>query len=46
MVFPHKRAGFTKADGHLPDVFKETLPPLNTTWDISDEELEQVIRLN
>ena len=35
------RAGFTKADDRLPDFFKETLPPHDTTWDFTDDELAQ-----
>jgi aldehyde:ferredoxin oxidoreductase len=40
----NKRAGFTKADDRLPDFFKETLPPHNTSWDFTDEELQQAKR--
>lgn len=35
------RAGFTKIHDRLPDFFKEPLPPHNTTWDFTDEELQQ-----
>jgi aldehyde:ferredoxin oxidoreductase len=35
------RAGFTTAHDRLPDFFKEPLPPHNTTWDFTDEELQQ-----
>ncbi len=42
----NKRAGFTKVDDRLPGFFQETLPPHNTTWDFSDEELQQVKQLN
>ena len=35
----NKRAGFTTKDDRLPDMFKETFPPHNTTWDFTDEEL-------
>lgn len=38
----NRKAGFTKADDRLPGMFKETLPPHNTTWDFTDEELQQV----
>lgn len=41
----NKRAGFTKVDDRLPGFFQETLPPHNTTWDFSDEELQQVKQL-
>jgi aldehyde:ferredoxin oxidoreductase len=37
----NERAGFTKAHDRLPDFFKEPLPPHNTTWDFTDEELAQ-----
>jgi len=35
------RAGFTKIHDRLPDFFEEPLPPPNTTWDLTDEELQQ-----
>ena len=35
----NKLAGFTAKDDRLPDMFKETFPPHNTTWDFTDEEL-------
>jgi aldehyde:ferredoxin oxidoreductase len=35
------RAGFTKIDDRLPDFFQEALPPHNTTWDFTEEELAQ-----
>jgi aldehyde:ferredoxin oxidoreductase len=35
------RAGFTKVHDRLPEFFKESLPPHNTTWDLTDEELQQ-----
>ncbi|MBU1171496.1 MAG: aldehyde ferredoxin oxidoreductase [Proteobacteria bacterium] len=35
----NRQAGFTKKDDRLPDMFKETFPPHNTTWDFTDEEL-------
>lgn len=38
----NKKAGFTKAHDRLPDMFKAPLPPHNTTWDFTDEELQQV----
>ncbi len=37
----NQRAGFTTAHDRLPDFFKEPLPPHNTTWDFTDEELQQ-----
>lgn len=39
-------AGFTKADDRLPDMFAETLPPHNTSWDFSDEELQQTLKFD
>jgi len=37
-------AGFTKAHDRLPEFFaKEKLPPHNTTWDFTDEEVDQVL---
>ena len=41
----NRRAGFTKVHDRLPDFFQEILPPHNTTWDFSDEELQQVKRI-
>jgi aldehyde:ferredoxin oxidoreductase len=37
----NRLAGFTKKDNRLPDMFKEPVPPHNTTWDFTDEELEK-----
>ena len=34
-------AGFTKANDRLPDFFGEPLPPHNTTWDFTEEEIQQ-----
>jgi aldehyde:ferredoxin oxidoreductase len=35
------RAGFTSRDDQLPSFFQEeTLPPHNTTWDFTEEELQ------
>jgi aldehyde:ferredoxin oxidoreductase len=40
----NRAAGFTKADDRLPEFMKnEPLPPHNTVWDISDEELDRVL---
>ena len=39
----NRLAGFTKADNRLPDMFKESFPPHNTTWDFTDEELAQAL---
>ncbi len=39
----NKRAGFSAADDRLPDFFKtEKLAPHNATFDVPDEELDQV----
>ena len=37
----NSRAGFTKCQDKLPDFFREPLPPHNTTWDFTDEELQE-----
>jgi len=38
----NRRAGFTEKDDRLPDFFyKEPLPPHNTVFAVSDEELDQ-----
>ena len=39
----NKRAGFTKADDRLPEFFStDVLEPHKTTFDITDEELDEV----
>lgn len=39
----NERAGFTAKDDRLPDYFKkETLAPHNVTFQVTDEELDQV----
>ncbi len=38
----NKRAGFTKEDDRLPEFFQEECPPHNTTWDFTDEEVDEV----
>ncbi len=39
------RAGFTKKDDRLPEFFKtEALPPHNVTFDVTDEELDEVFK--
>lgn len=35
-------AGMTNADDRLPEFFEEVLPPHNTTWDFTDEEIDEV----
>ncbi len=39
----NQKAGFTKAHDRLPDMFKEPLPPHNTIWDFTDEELQEAV---
>jgi len=39
----NERAGFTKAHDRLPEFFEEEeCPPHNTTWDLTDEEIDEV----
>lgn len=38
----NEAAGFTKAADRLPEFFEEPVPPHNTTWDFSGEELDEV----
>lgn len=38
----NERAGFTKYDDRLPEFFDEVCPPHNTTWDFTDEEIDEV----
>lgn len=38
----NEKAGFTKAQDRLPEFFEEELPPHNTTWDFTDEEIDEV----
>ncbi len=41
----NKRAGFTEKDDRLPEFFKtEALPPHNVTFDVTDEELDEVFK--
>lgn len=35
------RAGFTKTDDQLPEMFKEKFPPHDTQWTFSVEDLQQ-----
>jgi aldehyde:ferredoxin oxidoreductase len=39
----NKRAGFTKADDQLPEMFNEKFPPHDTTWDFTSEELSKTL---
>ncbi|WP_027340675.1 aldehyde ferredoxin oxidoreductase C-terminal domain-containing protein [Halonatronum saccharophilum] len=38
----NEKAGFTKKDDRLPEFFKEEFAPHNVTFDISDEDLDEV----
>lgn len=40
----NKEAGFTKKDDRLPEFVSEELPPHNTSWDITNEELDKVLQ--
>lgn len=40
----NQRAGFTKVDDELPEMFKESFKPHDTTWDFSVEELEKTLQ--
>lgn len=39
----NKAAGFAAKDDQLPEFFKEEIPPHNTTWDFTTEELQEVL---
>jgi aldehyde:ferredoxin oxidoreductase len=39
----NRRAGFTKADDRLPEMFDDPFPPHNTTWDFTDDELAETM---
>jgi aldehyde:ferredoxin oxidoreductase len=39
----NRRAGFTNLDDRLPEFFEEEVPPHNTTWDFTGEELDQTL---
>lgn len=38
----NKAAGLTKKDDRLPEFFREEVAPHNTTWDFTDEEIDEV----
>ncbi|MGE5483808.1 MAG: aldehyde ferredoxin oxidoreductase C-terminal domain-containing protein [Ignavibacteriales bacterium] len=41
----NRRAGFTRAHDRLPDyMYREKLPPHDTVFDVSDEEMERVFQ--
>ena len=39
----NKKAGFTKVDDQLPEMFNEDVEPHNTTWDFSTDELQETL---
>lgn len=39
----NKKAGFTKVDDQLPEMFNESFPPHNTTWDFTTDELSNLL---
>jgi aldehyde:ferredoxin oxidoreductase len=40
----NRRAGFTEVDDQLPEMFNESFPPHNTTWDFSTQELSETLK--
>ncbi|WP_299977930.1 aldehyde ferredoxin oxidoreductase family protein [Desulfobacula sp.] len=40
----NRKAGFTEIDDQLPEMFNETFPPHNTTWDFTLEELSETLK--
>ncbi|NOX33574.1 MAG: aldehyde ferredoxin oxidoreductase [Deltaproteobacteria bacterium] len=40
----NRKAGFTDIDDQLPEMFQETFPPHNTTWDFTLEELSGTLK--
>ncbi len=39
----NRRAGFTKVHDQLPEMFLESFPPHNTTWDFTTDELSRTL---
>jgi len=39
----NRKAGFTEVDDLLPEFFNEELPPHNTTWDFTPEDLAKTL---
>lgn len=39
----NRKAGFTAVDDQLPEMFLESFPPHDTTWDFSTEELSKTL---
>ena len=40
----NRKAGFTKVDDQLPEMFNEIFPPHDTTWDFTLEELSKTLK--
>ena len=40
----NRKAGFTKVDDQLPEMFNEIFPPHDTTWDFTSEELSKTLK--
>ena len=40
----NRAAGLTREHDRLPEFFKEECPPHNTTWDFTDEEVDEVLK--
>lgn len=39
----NRRAGFTRVDDQLPEMFNDKFPPHDTQWDFSTEDLEKTL---
>ncbi len=39
----NKKAGFTKVDDQLPEMFMDEFPPHKTEWDFSTDELQKTL---
>lgn len=39
----NKRAGFTKVDDQLPEMFNDKFPPHDTQWDFTTDELQKTL---
>lgn len=39
----NRKAGFTAVDDQLPEMFNETFPPHDTTWDFTTEDLAKTL---
>ncbi|MBF0111512.1 MAG: aldehyde ferredoxin oxidoreductase, partial [Desulfamplus sp.] len=40
----NRRAGFTKLDDQLPEMFNSKFPPHNSDWDFSIDELQETLK--